>query len=156
MAFIFHHQIPNNSLSLAVLAGIAEAALVTSREQEGNIKKTKNNIWLDFFHFDQRSFPFSSGIHGGILDHVELDFWKNINPHCLQAPKGDPPPHLLDLWLVDIQLNQWVNLLNSFEKSTSHMMFNPSKRYVSDSSSSVAHSSDKSLAPKKIRTRLQN
>ena len=83
--------------SLAVVAGIAGTALVTSREQEGNIKKTENNIWLDFFHFDQRSFPFSSGIHGGVLDHVELEFWKNINPHCLQAPKGDPPPHLLDL-----------------------------------------------------------
>ena len=89
-------------LPLALVAGIAGAALVTSREQEGNIKKTENNIWLDFFHFDQRSFPFSSGIHGGVLDHVELEFWKNINPHCLQAPKGDPPPHLLDLGLLDI------------------------------------------------------
>ena len=45
MAFIFHHQIPNNSLSLAVLAGIAVAALVSLREQEENIRESGNKIW---------------------------------------------------------------------------------------------------------------
>ena len=45
-----------------------------------NIKKIKNKISLHFSNFDQRSFPFSSGIHGGVLDHVELEFWKNPTP----------------------------------------------------------------------------
>ena len=52
MAFIFHNQIPNNSLSLAVLAGIAEAALVSLREQGRNLLGIKMIIFYYFSNFD--------------------------------------------------------------------------------------------------------
>ena len=54
-------------------------------------------ISYHFSNFDPRSFPSQSGIPKDVPSHVELEFWKNINRHCLQAPRGDPPPHLLDL-----------------------------------------------------------
>ena len=49
-----------------------ERTLRRLREQEGNIQKTENKIWLDFFNFDQRRFPLSSRILRNVQNHLEL------------------------------------------------------------------------------------
>ena len=74
MAFIFHHQIPNNSLSLAVVDGIAEAALVSLREQGRNLLGIKMIILYHFSNFHQRSFPSQSGIPKDVPSHLDLEF----------------------------------------------------------------------------------
>ena len=61
-------------LALALVPAIVGAALVSLREQEGNIEETENKIWWDFFNFDERTFPSPSGILRNVTNHLELEF----------------------------------------------------------------------------------